>query len=263
MMGNMTMATAVAISGAAVNPNTGVGGNGIARNKLLSLVMSLLNLRLGYWAHNPNKNPRMKIPNHFYPGVYPLLNLLPFWTGNEENRKFIELSDGGHFENTGVYELVRRKVKLIVVCDGGQDKTFSFSDFQTTVRRIEDDFGAKISIDKDNSPDRLIPQDGEKQYPSNAEFSEQGFTLAKITYADKSEGHIIYLKTTLIKEISFKVKGYKAQNPDFPDETTADQFFDEVQFEAYRELGYRIAINMIEKLQLTDKRARFGKLLNL
>ena len=65
-------------------------------------------------------------------------------------------------------------------------------------------------------------------------------------YADGSKGWIIFLKTTLIDEVSFKVKGYAAQNKDFPDQSTADQFFDEVQFEAYRELGYRLTIKMLE-----------------
>ena len=70
--------------------------------------------------------------------------------------------------------------------------------------------------------------------------------VATISYADGSMGTLIYLKTALIKDVSFKVKGYAAQNPEFPDQSTADQFFDEVQFEAYRELGYRIADKMLK-----------------
>ncbi|MFK5986495.1 MAG: patatin-like phospholipase family protein [Pseudomonadota bacterium] len=264
MGGKMTMATAMAISAAAVNPNTGVGGEGISRNPLISLVMSLLNLRLGYWAHNPQKAPKVnKYPNHFYPGFYAFFNFFPFWQGNSENRSFIELSDGGHFENTAVYELVRRKVKLIVVCDGGQDKEFSFSDFQTTIRRIEDDFDVKVAMDSKYNPDAIVPQiKPGMDYPLDTGFAKRGFTLAKITYKDNTEAYIIYLKTTLQEDVSFKVKGYKAQNKDFPDETTTDQFFDEVQFEAYRELGYRIASKMIKELELKDINSLLGKVLN-
>ena len=255
MGGKMTLATAVAISGAALNPNTGVGGDGITRSKLLSFVMSFLNLRLGYWAHHPIEKPSFfTTPNHFKPGNYSLGNLLGY-QGNNKNRPYLQLSDGGHFENTGIYELIRRRARLILACDGGEDHTFSFSDFQTTIRRIEDDFGARVSVDKNFSVDGVVPKKQEPKnnnddlmYPPDTEFADQGFILAKITYSDDSEGLLIYLKTTMQKDVSFKVKGYKARNPAFPDESTGDQFFDEVQFEAYRELGYRISAKMIEEL---------------
>ncbi|MCP3849960.1 MAG: hypothetical protein GY694_06945 [Gammaproteobacteria bacterium] len=261
MDGKMTLATAVAISGAAVNPNTGVGGDGITRSTLLSFVMSFLNLRLGYWAHHPIKKPSflMKIPNHFKPGSYALGHLLGIG-GRSKDRPYIQLSDGGHFENTGIYELVRRRAKLILACDGGEDHAFSFSDFQTTVRRIEDDFGARVTVDDTYSVNDVVPlkQDPRKykddlSYPPEAELAERGFILATITYPDDTEGQLIYLKTTMQKEVSFKVKGYKAKNPQFPDQSTGDQFFDEVQFEAYRELGFSIASKMIRDLGDTVK----------
>jgi predicted acylesterase/phospholipase RssA len=249
MKGIMTLPTAVAISGAAANPNTGVGGVGLTRNLFLSMVMSLLNLRLGYWAINPNPDKRLlpHTPNHFRPGAYAFGNAMRWpGLGYEENRTFVELSDGGHFENTGVYELVRRRAKLIIVCDGGADKEFSFSDFQTTVRRMEDDFGARVKVIDPDSPDLVVPIPKEGYvYPREAKFAAQGHMLGAITYADDSEGTIIYLKTALIPEVSFKVKAYAAQNTDFPDQSTADQFFDEAQFESYRELGYRIATTML------------------
>lgn len=247
MMGKMTLATAVAISGAAANPNSGVGGAGLTRNKFLSLVMSLLNLKLGYWASNPHEKHHTIMPaNHFEPGIYSLGNALGI-RGFREDRKYVQLSDGGHFENTGVYELIRRRAKLIIVCDGGADPDTSFSDFQTTVRRVEDDFGARIKIDDDESPDKVVPTAQEKApYPKDGKFAQQGFIRGKITYADDSDGTIIYLKTTLIMDVSFKVKGYAASNPDFPDQSTADQFFDEIQFEAYRELGHAITSQMLK-----------------
>lgn len=247
MKGKTTLATAVAISGAAANPNTGVGGEGLTRNLFLSLVMSLLNIKLGYWASNPMKHP-FNMPNHFRPGAYSLGNALGIGgLGFNENRSFVQLSDGGHFENTAIYELVRRGMKLIVCCDGGADPDFSFSDLQTTVRRIEDDFGARLEVIDTASPDQTVPREvSDMNYPKGAKFAKQGHLMANIKYADGSTGTIIYLKTTLMEGVSFKVKGYAAQNPDFPDQSTADQFFDEVQFEAYRELGYRIAHNMLD-----------------
>ena len=195
---------------------------------------------------NPHEKYHTKMPaNHFEPGIYSLGNALGI-LGFREDRKYVQLSDGGHFENTGVYELIRRRAKLIIVCDGGADPDTSFSDFQTTVRRVEDDFGARIEVDDEQSPDKVVPTAQKKAtYPKNKKFAKQGFMRGKITYADGSDGTIIYLKTTLIRNVSFKVKGYAASNPDFPDQSTADQFFDEIQFEAYRELGHAITSQML------------------
>ncbi len=253
MRGKMTLATAVAISGAAANPNSGVGGEGLTRNKFLSLVMSLLNLKLGYWASNPHKKHHTNWPaNHFVPGSYSIGNAIGIF-GFRENRTFVQLSDGGHFENTGVYELVRRRLRLIVVCDGGADPDTSFSDFQTTVRRVEDDFGALIEVDETESPNKVVPTiKKDLHYPKDRKYAEQGFMRGTVTYADGTTGTIIYLKTTLISSVSFKVKGYAASNPDFPDQSTADQFFDEVQFEAYRELGHAIASQMLDSRILDE-----------
>ena len=262
MDGRMTLPTAVAISGAAANPNTGVGGAGVTRNLIVSLAMSLLNLRLGYWATRPRRvipGEMPGTPNHFIPGTYSFGNAsgLPRM-GFNEHRKFMQLSDGGHFENMALYELIRRRVKIAIVCDGGADSEFSFSDMQTTVRRVEEDFGAEIEILDSASPDRLVPVvttrngdnhaevDNPVRYPKDVGFSPQGHMYAKISYVDGSSGLLIYLKTALVKEVSFRVKGYAALNPDFPDESTGDQFFDNVQFNAYRELGYTIAELMLE-----------------
>ncbi len=254
MGGSMTLATAMAISGAAANPNAGVGGVGLTRNPLVSLLMALLNLRLGYWAANPNlEKEKKQRPNHFDSAKYELgLGNL----GYQEKLPFIQLSDGGHFENLAVYELIRRRMKVIVVCDGGADKDFSFSDLQITLRRINTDFGARIEFgDRDkpdndtNKPKRLTPQDDHiAGYPKGVKLADQGYIVGDITYADGTTGTLIFLKTTLIPGLRVELMGYKGANPDFPDQTTADQFFDDEQFEAYRELGYTIAKEMINDI---------------
>ena len=250
----LTLATAVAISGAAANPNTGAGGSGPTRKPLLSLLMALLNVRLGYWVPHPNpeKYRFQRIANHFRAAYHELSP-----RGYKEHRKLLQISDGGHFENLGVYELVRRKVKLIICCDGSADPEFSFSDLQFLVRRIGTDFGARIEFDSNNHLERIIPRDPDPQkvidqdpnteaYPVGVKFAERGYIKGKIIYPDGTESTLILLKTTMIKDLGIRLKGYKGAHPDFPDQSTADQFFDEEQFEAYRELGYEIAKRMIE-----------------
>ena len=136
----MTLPTAMAISGAAANPNTGAGGVGLTRNRLVSVLMAFIGLRLGYWLPNFGRDrPPSWLPNHVWPG---LSTVLPF--GHHEDDWFLELSDGGHFENLGLYELVRRRARLIILSDGAQDENFAFEDLQRAQRRIAADFGATL-----------------------------------------------------------------------------------------------------------------------
>lgn len=247
--GSITLPTAMAISGAAANPNTGVGGVGLTRNPMVSILMALLNLRLGYWALHPRKAPRwVRRPNHFRPGTYEVGSLVNIG-GLREDRSFVQLSDGGHFENLAIYELIRRRLRLIIVCDGGADPEFTFEDLQTTLRRIEADFGAIVEFEEDNRPRTLVPVK-DMGYPKGAERARRGHIVGDITYHDGSRGKLILMKTTMVPGVTTSVKGYKGKHPDFPDETTADQFFDEDQFEAYRELGRHIGKEMIKALDL-------------
>lgn len=252
--GNMTLASAMAISGAAANPNAGCGGTGLTRNRAVSLLMALLNLRLGYWLPNPTKSfwHLFGCPNHFHPGFTQL------FAGHHETASFIELSDGGHFENLGLYELVRRRLRLIIVCDGGADATFSFSDLNTVRRRIAADFGARIEFEPGHDPDQLIPARLKESVPDGAgyavkgDMAEHGYLLGRLEYADKSKGALIYLKTTMIDSLKFGLKAYKGAHHDFPDQTTADQFFDEEQFDAYRELGLHLCDQMFKETGIDD-----------
>ena len=138
--------------------------------------------------------------------------------------------------------LIRRRARLIILCDGGGDKDFTFSDIQDALSRIGADFQA--SIDFEDKPALMIPEK-DAGYPKDAKVAKQGHLKATITYHDDSQGTLIMLKTTLIPGLSMEVLGYKGANPDFPDETTADQFFSEDQVDAYRSLGYRIAEAMM------------------
>jgi hypothetical protein len=248
LMGDrMTLPTAMAISGAAANPNTGVGGVGLSRNRLIAVLMAFIGLRLGYWLPNVgHARPPSWLPNHVWPGLSTVLPL-----GHHEDGRFLELSDGGHFENLGLYELVRRRARLIIVCDGAQDPDFAFEDLQRAQRRIAADFGATVDLTAETL-ERLIPRKTDHRYPEpDLRLAESGYVLGRIRYADDSSATLIYLKTTLVDGLPLALLGYRGANPAFPDESTADQFFDEEQFEAYRELGYRIAAAM-----LADDQAR-------
>jgi hypothetical protein len=244
MNGDMTLASAMAISGAALNPSAGCGGEGITRSPFLSVLMGLLNFRLGYWVPNPRERTDWRgarVPNSFLPGLCEVA----FRGLLNERSKFLQLSDGGHFENLALYELIRRKLKLIIVCDGSADPKFTFSDLANAVEKVRSDFGALIMIESSDL-DKLIPKGEEESCaPSGVPCAEQAYLTAKIKYADNSEGRLLYITTTFFRQLSADLYGYKKEHPAFPDEPTGDQFFDEKQFEAYRELGFQAAWSMM------------------
>lgn len=245
----LRLATAMAISAAAASPHAGPRRSAGTRSRMVSLAMSILNLRLGYWAPHPKPNPKRakkEIPNFFFPGVVPALNR-GFLS---EDRRFLDLTDGGHFENLGLYELVRRRLKLIVVCDCSRDPSFEYTDLATAMERIRVDFGVQISFRDDRSLDGIEPGDGDASR-SNKGFSQRGFAVADIMYSKRDGdsagyGTLVYIKPTILQGLSPEIVSYRRRNNDFPNEGTANQFFHEAQFEAYRELGFTIGESAIE-----------------
>ncbi len=242
----MTLSTAMAISGAAVNPNTGSGGRGPTRNQLVSTLMGLLNLRLGYWARNPKKkNLFTSRPTFFSPGLSG--DVLGGALTEDQNN--IQLTDGGHFENLGLYELIRRKAKVIILSDAGADASYQFSDLANAIEKVRVDFGATIRFNKKYCLSKLLPGSSTNDNIATIKYqlAERGFALADINYHDeeKTFGKLIYIKSTLTAGLPADIYGYKSANPSFPNQTTANQFFNEEQFEAYRELGYQLTWQML------------------
>lgn len=172
-----------------------------------------------------------------------------------ENSHNIQLSDGGHFENLGLYELVRRRLKVIIICDGAEDLNFTFPCLANAIEKVRADFGALIDIDAtDLEP--LIPRRRKNADSGNVSaedlaFSPRGYLIASIKYAKEEGGKeplvgtLIYLTTAFLQSHTADLYAYKKAHPEFPDQPTSDQFFDESQFEAYRELGFQTAHRMM------------------
>ena len=240
---SITLPTAVAISGAAANSDAGVAGAGLTIKPLISAIMTIFNLRLGYWVVNPNPEiqPNQKVmPSFLRPG---------FWgvTGRSkinETSKFIQLSDGGHFENLAMYELIRRHCKLIICSDAEQDSEFSFGSLANIIEKARVDFGVEIKV----SAADLNELKYSKDKMGNINFAKKAYVVAEIIYpGSEPAGKLIYIKTTLTSDIPAELLSYKRSHPTFPDETTADQFFNEKQLEAYRVLGLHFTDSIINK----------------
>jgi hypothetical protein len=157
-----------------------------------------------------------------------------------DKRNYVYLSDGGHFENLGLYEMVRRRCHLIIVSDAGQDKDLAFADLANAVRKIYIDLGVRIEFPK---LDQLRVRNKDR---NNPEAGGPCYTVGRILYseADKvseeKDGYILYLKPGFRGDEPADIVGYAAESTDFPHETTVDQWFSESQFESYRGLGFSI-----------------------
>ena len=214
--------TAVAISGAAANPNAGYHSS-----PAVAFLLTIFNARLGWWMGNPRLDCWMKSSPRL--GLFYLLSELFGFSGVQ--RKYVNLSDGGHFDNMGLYELRRRRCRYIIVCDGEQDDRYSFNGLAGAIRKCRIDFGVTIEL----STESIQP-------PEDSNLSKCHFAVGTITYpGEKRTGSLIYVKASLTGDEPADVKEYGFRNKEFPHQTTADQFFDESQFESYRALGQHIA----------------------
>lgn len=248
-VGPMTLASAMAISGAALNPGTGADGRGTTRSGMLSFMLALLGIRLGYWQPNPaalmESGKTFHSPNFLVPGFWSgILNI-----GYTEKSRWLELTDGGHFENIGLYELFRRKMRTIIVADGSTDPDFSMASFASAYERARNDFGVEIEIHEypANFND-MMPGSAQPHSPIKRHYNlaERGFAIGVIRYRDdKVPGYIFYVNTVLTEDLKSNLYSFKSEHPKFPDEPIADQFFDEQQFDAYCQLGYELTVKMM------------------
>lgn len=242
--GSLTLASAMAGSGAAANANAAYIGSGITRDRIISALMMILNVRLGIWIGSPSGRPGR--PNHFRPALTHGI----FRWGYRRTSRFIELSDGGHFDNLGIYELIRRKVDLMIIIDAEEDPFTAMTALVSVCQRVREDFGTEINIGDAADILHMKERDG---YPLGAKFAQQPFFYCTVEYPNGKPGALIYIKASMIEGLGFTVRGYRASNAAFPNQPTADQFFDAAQFEAYRELGFACASEMIDHFGLEGK----------
>jgi hypothetical protein len=221
-----TLASTMTASGAAFNSH--MGSMSMKLGPAVTFLMTAFNLRLGLWLPHPTRRTRMRWYERLCVG-------LPFYRellGRSRVRSHnVLLSDGGHFENLALYELVRRRCRFIVVSDCGMDSDASFNDFANAVRRVREDFGAEIRID-------LSRLRASKDKPAT-----QSVVAGDIEYPDGNTGVLLLVKPVLLGNEPADITQYKASNSAFPHETTGDQFYDEAQWESYRRLGEHVALN--------------------
>jgi hypothetical protein len=199
----------------------------------VTFLLAFFNVRLGWWLGNPGAAGR-----NTFSRSYPRISVRPLLAETfgltDAANPYVYLSDGGHFENLGLYEMVLRRCHYIVVSDGSCDSDRSFTDLGNAIRKVRIDLGIDIEIETEmleiEAPNRM---------------SRAHFALGLIRY-DRVDpgapaGLLIYLKPSLTGNEPADVTEYASDHDEFPHEPTSDQFFDESQFESYRALGFHIA----------------------
>jgi predicted acylesterase/phospholipase RssA len=231
----LSLGTAVAISGAAANPNMGYHSS-----PAVAFLLTIFNVRLGWWLANERKQPDLK-PKHL--GKHLILEMLG---QTSDQGHLVNLSDGGHFENLAVYELLRRGVQLIIACDVGADALYQYADLAGLIRKARVDLNTEITLR------------GNVELPERS--AEKPYRSFDVKYPDGNVGQMILIKPCLPDGISLDVEHYARANPHFPQQGTGDQFFDEAQFESYRKLGRHIGERLGADLaaELTLRAATVG-----
>lgn len=216
LAGALELSTALTISGAAVDPNTSR-----TRSRPLAFLMALLNIRLGYWTNHPQES-----------GGRPLAAWLRFITREmlgvalSEKHRHIHLSDGAHFDNLGLYELLRRRCRYIIATDVGADPRLTLAELGKAIERARVDFRAQVELNVDALYDEL-----------DKSLADRSYALGSVIYADGTVGQLLYIRPMMCRGMSADLYAYWRDHPTFPNDPTSDQFYDEAQFEAYRELG--------------------------
>jgi hypothetical protein len=220
----ISLGTALTISGAAVSPNWGYHSS-----PTVTFLLALFNIRLGWWLGNPCKDtysdwcPRSLVS----PIIAEALGL------TDDQSKYIFLSDGGHFENMGLYEMVLRRCNIIVLCDAEQDGQYTYEGLGNAVRKIRIDLGIPIEFERQ----QLFRARSEDDSHPVANRCAIGRIRYNFVDGNVPDGVLVYVKPVCYGNEPRDVVAYSRGHHDFPHETTANQFFTESQFESYRALG--------------------------
>ncbi|SOD03304.1 Patatin-like phospholipase [bacterium JGI 053] len=249
MKGKLTLGTAMAISGAAASPNMGSKTPSAA----LAMLLSFLNVRLAFWTPTPNQSRWREAQ----PRLWPFYLIRESLSQTNDLSAYCCVSDGAHFDNTGLYSLVARGCRYILLSDCGADPEPCFEDLGNAIRRCRIDFGAEISIQIDKFTHK------EKSPPA------AHFVIGSITYSEPHakalgwrdwkdvegrKGVVVWIRPSLTAAAdSADVRQYGLENDSFPQQTRADQWFDEAQFESYRRLGEQSATQLFAKAVAPSK----------
>ena len=256
---DLSVGSWIGISGAAFT--TGLGR---ATTLGKSLLLTIANVRLGHWWRAwPEEPIKVKRGLLSAPGraltwllttqKYLASEMFARYSGSQQNYWY--LSDGGHFENTAAYELLRRRVGLIVVSDNGADPDYENQDLANLIRLARIDFAYEFlqlrrsdfePLDGDRFVNGIVdPGESKRGDGKDGRCFSVFYAFRSREPSEFERGSaIIVIKPRLIEGAPADVLEYAKESETFPQETTADQFFKEGQWESYRRLGVALCAGL-------------------
>ncbi len=264
---DLTLQSMIAISGAALSPVMGR-----LTRPPFRFLMALLNIRLGVWIPNPFRHggtddsrepttdegedagltavppqpaadaPLLGRVSHylkagwFEPGAWYVMKEA-LGVANTSGR-YIYVTDGGHWENLGLYELVRRRCSHIVVLDASLNRATALADLSRASALCFTHLGATIEFD-----DWQAMVDG-------AAASAPPVMVGRVRYPDAEDGYIVYCRAALWSGVAFELQTFAQLDTQFPRHSTANQFLSADQFDAYRRLGWSVAAEAVRRMEV-------------
>ncbi len=245
--GALSLGAWTAISGAAFAP-----GLGRMTRRGISALSVFAGLRLGYWWNSAEagivqRGAVVQANPLLMKTRFLLLECFGAFPGSSSANWY--LSDGGHFENTGAYALVRQEAELIVIADCGADPDYRFCDLEILIRRARIDLHAEITFMKPRPGATWAHLESFGSLDDLASPSSQAcLALAEVVYASGATGQIVLVKPNVSASLPVDLVNFKAAHPLFPQQPTTDQFFDEAQWESYFRLGAEIGRRLEDEM---------------
>lgn len=258
MSGRLTLGTAATISGSAA----GLNMEALGKSSLQVILLAFLNLRLGFWAPAPNGEHWRDTHTRLWP-FYMLKDLLSL---NREMGNYCYLTDGGHFDNLGLYSLIERGCRFIVVSDATADPNRRFADLGSVIRRCRIDFGTEIALDvgamkkDEKTKEAATFAIGTISY-AKEHLASLGWDAERAVDENHRRGIIILIKPAITPGLNADVRQYALENESFPEQTNKDRFFDEAEFESYRKLGQFCAQQVFAYIGMRGDHVAFHELL--
>ncbi|MFN5896397.1 MAG: hypothetical protein ACK48Y_02650, partial [Planctomyces sp.] len=261
LYGDLQLADAVALSGAALSPWA-------TTNPLVRVLLLVMNLRTGLWLPNPGKIQGGELQRRswdtiidrhlFSPLRWLALRFVPagLWTlrpRDPEQWSHLLVTDGGHYENLGIEALLQRRCRLIVALDASEDGDYEFQGLGIALNRARTRDGLQFfDAHKDQPlgfPHVLVPDD-------KTRYSSDRFFAIRVVYPDgetdtEREGLLLIVKSCLLSSDPFELQQHRKVFAAFPNDPTSDQFFAPDKFEAYRFLGFTSACQLADRLQIS------------
>jgi Patatin-like phospholipase len=257
---DLTLLAAIAMSGAAISPSMGK-----MTKRPLTFLMALANVRLGVWVPNPRwvgelgRRQELRLRYVRPRPFYLLCELLGL---NRISSKYLYVTDGGHYENLGLVELLRRGCTEIYCLDasGLSADGAEFESLGEAITLARSELGVEIEFageqgekaDEPPSPADMVPD-------KETHFAKRDVVMATIRFpvdheADGEEqkepvvGKLVYVRNALTGEVPWDVRAHHEADPRFPNNSTVDQLYTDQKFEAYRVLGSRAAKRATEAM---------------